>query len=398
MKKKMYLIFYYSIYIIIIIIIIYFLLKKKNKYNIRIYKHYIELCKRLIKIYSSEKTVKEHPYFSICIPVYNMEKYLEVSIVSILNQSYRDFEIIIINDNSNDNSIKIIQRLQSENSQIRLINHKQNLGVYKSRVDLIRNARGKYIMFIDPDDIYCNKNLLKELYKYNSKYNLDIIEFSIILNIEKEKKLYYPSDHKTNHFHKYKNKIIFQPELSNILYFSKNKYSSIICRCLWNKMIIKEVFEKSINYLGDKTYNKNHFDFAEDTIFNVLNYEFASNFSNLNLNGYMYNVRYDSMSHSHQKGDEMNLKMANNIFYFYKLFYKYIKYFKKDLNYLFYDLKSFDYYFDYIKNSTSSTDTSKKILIFYKTILQENNISSEFKHYTEKSIKKFSKFDNISII
>ena len=75
-----------------------------------------------------------------------MEKYLERALLSIINQSFQNFEIIIVNDNSNDNSQSIMKIIQSEDNRIVIINHFQNLGVYKSRVDAIIDSKGKYII------------------------------------------------------------------------------------------------------------------------------------------------------------------------------------------------------------------------------------------------------------
>ena len=375
-------------YLFYIIIIIFLLINFKNIYNIRIYKSYINLCKKLIELYFREKKLLKSPYFSICISLYNMEKYIEASLLSVLNQSFRNFEIIIINDYSTDNSGKIIERFKN-NDKIQIINHEKNLGVYKSRIDSVFNAKGKYIIFLDPDDLFSNHNLLKELYNFNLIYNLDIIEYSIILQIEKENKLYYPKDSHTNHFHFFNKKIISHPELSNILFFSNNKYTNIFCRCLWNKMVRKDILYKTINFLGEKVYNIDHFDFAEDTIINILNFQFASNYSNLNLYGYMYNVRSDSMSHSNEGQKEGQLKMANNIVYFYQLFYEYIKYFNKDINYLYYDLKYFDYYFKYIKDSNTSAFQKRQIKKLYSNIIEEKNISNKFREYAKQAIIEF---------
>ena len=253
-----------------------------------------------------------------------MEKYIEISILSVLNQSFRNFEIVIINDFSKDNSEDIIKKLQSENSKIRMINNPENLGIYKSRVEAIKNSKGNYIIFLDPDDLFSNPDLLKELYEYNSIYNVDIIEFKV-LRQEEDHILYYSLDHRVNHLHNYYQQIIHQPYLSNILFFENNNYSHVFCRCIWNKMVKKEIFYKTINFLGHRTYSKKHFDFAEDTIINILNYEYASNYSNLNLIGYMYNVRKDSISHIN-KSKEINFKICCCLFFFYQLFYKYIKF------------------------------------------------------------------------
>ena len=126
------------------------------------------------------------------------------------------------------------------------------------------------------------------------------------------------------------------------------------------------------------------------TIINILNFEFASNYSNLNLVGYLYNFRDNSISHA-KEGKEIQLKLGLSAFFFYKLFYKYVKYFNKDLNYLYFDIKAFDYYIDYIKQFSSNSNTKQSVIYFYKSLLKENNISSEFKEYAKQFIINFNK-------
>lgn len=375
--------FFYFVFIIILIILIY---KNQNLDPLRINLSFINLCKQKINLHINRNKKNENPFITICIPVYNMEKYLYVSLLSILNQSYRNYEILILNDHSNDNSEQIIRKIQSENNEIRLINHEKNLGIYKSRIDLIINAKGEYIIFLDSDDLFSNKNLLKLLYECQIIYNLDIIEYSNIIQIERINLIYYSRDPKTNHFHNYGKKIIFQKELSNILFYYQNNYSEVNCRCLWNKMVRKTIIEKTINYLNDKVKDIEQFNFAEDTIINIINFEFASNYSNLNLYGYMYNIRKESMSH----GKEMDIKNSQNIVFFYELFYQYIKDFNKNMNYLFYDLKKFDYYFKYLKFSNSSGTSKTKIINIYNDILKEKNISKEFKDYVFEFLREYN--------
>lgn len=376
------------IHALLILVFIFILIKSKSTKDIRFYKRYISICKKFIKIFNDEKKIINNPpFFSICIPVYNMQKYIESSILSILNQSFRDFEIIIINDFSIDKSEKLIKKMQFKNPQIRLINHEDNYGVYKSRANAIRNSRGNYIIFLDPDDLFSNPNLLKDLYEFNLNYNEDIIEFTVLMH-EENHILYYSSDHRINHFHNFKEKIIYHPNLSNILFFEANNYTDIFCRCIWNKMIRKEILIRTINFLGNNVYNKKHFDYAEDTIINILNFEFASNYSNLNLIGYMYNVRKDSISHTNEEKGK-NLKNALCMFFFYQLFYKYIKCFNKDLNYLYYDLKVFDYYLYYIKKYRADYHDKSKIINFYHLLMKEANISYGFKRYAKQFIIDF---------
>ena len=116
-----------------------------------------------------------------------MEKYIERALLSIINQSFQDFEIILVNDNSNDNTQKIIKNFQIEDNRIKIINHNKNLGVYSSRIDAVLKAKGKYILLMDPDDMILNPELFKELFNYNIKYNLDIIEFTVYHQEEPKK-------------------------------------------------------------------------------------------------------------------------------------------------------------------------------------------------------------------
>lgn len=110
---------------------------------------------------------------SIIMPVYNKEKYLYKSIKSILNQTYENFELIIVNDGSTDNSSSICHKFEQEDSRIKVIDIENN-GVSNARNIGIKNANGQYIQFIDADD-YIDKYMLEDLVNLSEKYNTDII-------------------------------------------------------------------------------------------------------------------------------------------------------------------------------------------------------------------------------
>ena len=140
--------FYNGITLSLILLFILSTFFMKNE-NIK-YKQFINDCKQLKRFNITKIINNKNPYLSICIPVYNMEKYIERALLSIINQSFQDFEIIIVNDNSKDHSQSIMKMIQSEDNRIIIINHYKNLGVYASRTDAISNAKGKYIIFISP--------------------------------------------------------------------------------------------------------------------------------------------------------------------------------------------------------------------------------------------------------
>ncbi len=95
------------------------------------------------------------PLISIIVPVYNVEKYIEKCILSILEQTYKNIEIIIIDDGSTDNSGKLLDVLEKKDQRIKVI-HKDNAGVSAARNDGIDMARGKYVIFVDGDDYISN--------------------------------------------------------------------------------------------------------------------------------------------------------------------------------------------------------------------------------------------------
>ena len=229
----------------------------KTDFSVKPYINYINICEKLIRL-NRIKIRKKYPFLSICVPIYNVDKYIEKSLLSIINQSFQNFEIIIINDFSNDNSNNILEKMQKEDNRIKIINHNQNLGVYHSRVEAVLNSNGKYILFFDPDDMLLNENLFKELYNYSLYYNLDIIEFLVYNQKNGINKIYYSKNHMLNHNHRFNTNIVYQPELSNIIFYKPRTkiFSIIICRTIWNKIYKREIQLKTIKYIGRDYYNK----------------------------------------------------------------------------------------------------------------------------------------------
>ena len=111
------------------------------------------------------------PKFSIIIPVYNVEKYIKKCLDSVFSQSYKDYEVIVINDGSTDKSMDI-----AKEHNVKIINQK-NKGQSAARNNGIKHATGDYLIFLDSDD-YWEKDLLKELNK-SLKNKPDVIRFQI---------------------------------------------------------------------------------------------------------------------------------------------------------------------------------------------------------------------------
>lgn len=114
----------------------------------------------------------EQPLLTIIIPVYNVEKYVKKCLTSVINQTYKNLEIIVVDDGSTDNSGKICDEIASLDNRIQVI-HKKNGGLSDARNKGLDIARGDYIGFVDSDD-FIDNNMYEELLTACKKYNAEI--------------------------------------------------------------------------------------------------------------------------------------------------------------------------------------------------------------------------------
>ncbi len=119
------------------------------------------------------------PLLSVVIPVYNVEKYLRECLDSIVNQTYTNLEIIIVNDCSPDNSEEIVLEYQAKDPRIKYIKHEKNLGQGGARNTGIQNATGEWITFVDSDD-YIDLDTYQVMMDLIQKNNVDVGMFDYI--------------------------------------------------------------------------------------------------------------------------------------------------------------------------------------------------------------------------
>ena len=377
---------------VLLIIIFFYVIFFPKISNLK-YSKYIRFCKKE-KFREYFKSIHNERnnliYISICIPVYNMEKYIEPSLLSILNQSFKNYEIIFVNDNSNDKKIEIIKKYQTIDDRIKIVNHQKQLGVYCSRKDAILNSNSKFIVMMDPDDMFLNQNLFEELYNYNSKYNLDIIEFLVYNQLEENNKIFFPKEHIYNHWHDFGKPIIYQPDLSSIIFYypKSNNVTSIICRTIWNKIIKREIMLKAINYV-DRIFKSNFLITADDTPINVMVFNFAKNFSNLKIPGYLYIIKKVSMSRGENIKELEKIRGYNYLLYF-EFLLTFVKEFKKDINFFFKELDEFNQYLYLIKN-LNITYYIPKTIKFLNKLLNVHNVPNNSKVIIEELLIHFKK-------
>lgn len=100
---------------------------------------------------------------SIIMAAYNAEQTIASSIESVLNQSYSDWELIVVNDNSNDQTANLLARFSNQNSQIKVIQNTKNIGVSMSRQKALNEAKGQWIAILDSDDMWTSDKLEKQI-------------------------------------------------------------------------------------------------------------------------------------------------------------------------------------------------------------------------------------------
>lgn len=127
----------------------------------------------------------EQPYFSIIIPIYNKEFSIRRAMASVLNQSFKNFEVIIVEDGSTDKSYEIINEYARNDQRIKLIKNDENYSALVSRIIAMHEIKGKYVIFMDCDD-YIVEDMCAILYDQLNNNNTDILEYAYIREPEKK--------------------------------------------------------------------------------------------------------------------------------------------------------------------------------------------------------------------
>ena len=117
-------------------------------------------------------------YFSVIIPVYNIEQYVRRCVDSVLQQDFADYEVILVDDGSTDQSGVLCDQLAQNNPRVRVI-HKENGGLSSARNAGVRQAKGRYIWFVDGDD-WIEQGALRTLYTCTQETDADLIKFGYI--------------------------------------------------------------------------------------------------------------------------------------------------------------------------------------------------------------------------
>ena len=189
-----------------------------------------------------------NPKISIVIALYNAEHFIHNAILSIQNQNFDDIEIIIIDDYSNDNSVNKVEELMKNDPRILLYKNKENLGILYSKTKGIMLSKGKYVMILDQDDLFPQKDVFSTLYYEIEKENLDILRFAYIVTGERD-----IHNIKSNNIFSYEeSEILSQSDIINTVTRYKEGKTEVIGHFLWDKIYRTNLFKKTIGEIDNK--------------------------------------------------------------------------------------------------------------------------------------------------
>ena len=220
-----------------------------------------------------------YPDVSVIISLFNRDNYINSTIKSVQNQRMKNIEIIIVDDYSNDKSIKYVEQAQKYDPRILLIKNEKNMGALYSKSIGVLYSKGKYILSFDSDDMICTENYIDVLYRGIKRGKYDYIECNEYIEIN----LY--------------NKTIIQKKISTML--------------LWVKLIKKNVYEEIINRIGINALKKGITTLDDNFI--LLFLKDNQNFQKINKIGVFHFKHFTNQIYSTNFNKERILIFCGNI-------------------------------------------------------------------------------------
>ena len=324
------------------------------------------------KIYYPSK----NPKISIVISVFNGEAYLKTAILSIQNQNLKDIEIVLVDDGSKDNSVNLIKELMKTEPRIVLYENGENKGTLYTKSKGVLNSKGKYVIVMDEDDIFVQRDAFSSIYAEAEKNNLDMLGYILDYSgrkLDRNKRRY-----------SYSNKlkqIVYQPELSNIMYtLHHNGHVSKFGGSLVNHLVRTDLFKKVIKLIDEENMNF-HMNHHEDYILYFLLTRNAKSVKYIERIFYICPTFWDNNEpkvkfRNEIKNEERHNKKCFAYLNFLDMLFKNTKNTKEDKKIAFSQVK---YYYLDIKYCRKNKVTREKAISVFKSYLGNEYVSDEDK-------------------
>lgn len=241
-------------------------------------------------------------FFSVIIPAYNVEKYIESCLKSVINQTMQDFEVVVVNDGSNDNSGTICEKYRELYPDKFVVIHQENKGLLITRRSGIARAKGEYFVFLDSDD-KLRKDALEELKNVILEHKCDMVIFNAsIVEDFATKFLQYP----------FENERIFEGEGKNELY--RLLCTSSMLNSLCFKMVKRSIVDVDADYNSYREINN-----GEDLLQSLPLITNAKKIVLFNESLYYYRQNRESISYSFDLNAYKSAKLLKQIVHNYIL-------------------------------------------------------------------------------
>ena len=317
-----------------------------------------------------------NPKISIVISVFNGEAYLKTAILSIQNQNLKDIEIVLVDDGSKDNSVNLIKELMKTEPRIVLYENGENKGTLFTKSKGVLNSKGKYVIVMDEDDIFVQRDAFFSIYAEAEKNNLDMLGYILDYSgrkLDRNKRRY-----------SYSNKlkqIVYQPELSNIMYtLHHNGHVSKFGGSLVNHLVRTDLFKKVIKLIEEENMNF-HMNHHEDYILFFLLTRNAKSIKYIERIFYICPTFWDNNEpkvkfRNEIKNEERHNKKCFAYLNFLDMLFKNTKNTKEDKKIAFSQVK---YYYLDIKYCRKNKVTREKAISVFKSYLGNEYVSDEDK-------------------
>ena len=213
---------------------------------------FIKKCIDNILIDNKTYEKVENPKISVVIPCYNCANDIRKALRSVQNQDMKDIEIIIVDDKSNNETVNLLNELKKEEPRLEVYHNEKNMKILYSRSFGVLQAKGKYVITLDQDDMFFDSDVFDSLYITSEIGNYDILAYRTFMgynyydrNIIEESCFNYKENNLTKN----------QPELSCYV-LSTNGEPNDNEIYIWDKLLRTSVYQSAINLLGEKEYSK----------------------------------------------------------------------------------------------------------------------------------------------